>query len=143
MPDAPVIEEVATLNTKCQPHSVFRQGEDISISLTIVSPRNIAFDAAVVIENDRDQSLFTTHLTDCRGAVTKNGRSLLTVTVKPPLLRRGRYKVSLAVYSPDKYDYFDVIHHYPLFEIAGTVDRSFPDDIRWGNIFLKLPWIVD
>ena len=140
--EAPLIESVMTFNVEGQSQGVFRQGEEITISVIIYSPKYLSFDVAVVVENNREHSLFTTHLTDCRDAIATRGKTILTVSIKPPLLRRGRYKVSLAAFSPDKRDFFDVIHHYPLFEIAGTADESFPDDIRWGDIFLRLPWSI-
>jgi lipopolysaccharide transport system ATP-binding protein len=134
------IQTVKTLNNLGQPQTVFRQGENISIVLEVNAFDKKTFDVAIVVENDRDQALFASHYSDNGDAIDAIGKTTLTVTITPAVLRRGKYRVSLAVYTPDKLEFYDVIHHFPLFEIAGTADKSFPDDIRWGDLYFQLPW---
>ncbi len=131
---------LATRGADGQVQTSFRQGEVVSLSLELESAMDRPFDVAVVIENDRDAPLFTTHLTDAGAPVSKAGRVTLSVALDPPVLRSGNYRVSLAVFSPDKAEFYDVIHHFPAFEVAGTVDLNFPEDIRWGDLFLPLRW---
>ncbi len=119
---------------------VFRQGEKFRLGLTFESRTHEPVDAAIVVENDRHQALFTTHLGDGCPPVASPGVHRFGVTIEKPTLRRGHYAVSIALFSPDKATFYDVIHHLPLFEIAGTTDPRIPDDIRWGDLYFHLPW---
>jgi lipopolysaccharide transport system ATP-binding protein len=133
-------EAVLTTDEKGNRQSSFRQGEKIVVVLEVQSHFPGTVDAAVVVENDRDQALFTSHLSDMGKPFVGKGVHRLTVTLDPPVLRRGRYKVCIALFSPDKLTFYEVINHLPLFEVAGTADPSFPDDPRWGDLFIKLRW---
>ena len=59
------------------------------------------------------------------------------------MLRRGNFLVSIAVFSPNKQSFYDVVLHFPLMELAGTVGSDFPNDIRWGDLYIPIRWKAD
>ena len=123
-----------------EPKTVFRQGDVIVITLEGEAPRTTPLDVGIVVENHRDQALFASHVTDTQDAQIFTGRFSASVTIAPPVLRKGRYKISVALFSPDKKAFYDVLLHMPAFEVAGTATQEFPDDDRWGDLFLSLKW---
>lgn len=120
----------------------FRQAESFRISLRIASTVDVKCDFAIVVENEREQALFTTHLSDVGHEINEAGEYHLSINVEGAPLRRGSYSVSLAAFSPDKRIFYDLLLHIPLFEIAGTLETAFPDDERWGNLYFSIPWKV-
>ncbi len=140
IPKSIAITQIYTCDAHRGKRKAFRQGELFNIVIEVESQIATRFDAAIVIENDREHALFTTHLSDTSSPATGLGPIRFSVPFDPPVLRKGHYKVSLAVYTPDLREFFDVIHHLPLFEVAGTADTSFPDDFRWGDLYFRVPW---
>jgi lipopolysaccharide transport system ATP-binding protein len=140
LPGTASLTELAVEDVSRNRFSTFRQGEPFSILLRIECQTVSPVDAAVVVENAREQALFTTHLTDMSEPIAGNGGHLLSIQLDKPALRRGKYLVSVALFSPDKHSFYDVVYHFPLFEIAGTLDPRFIDDTRWGDLYLPIQW---
>jgi lipopolysaccharide transport system ATP-binding protein len=134
------IRQVWTEGMSGEERSTFRQGEPFRIRVCVDSLGTCTFDLSLVIENSREQALFTTHMSDFGAPITREGA--FTFAVEPPsrILRAGNYKVSMAAFSPDKIQQFDLVVHVPLFMVAGTVDHSIPDDSRWGNLYFPIEW---
>ena len=123
--------------------AAFRQGEPFRVVLEVDGEQELDCDFAVVIENGQQHALYTTHLSDLNGMLATKGRHRLAAEFQKPMLRRGNYSVSIAVFSPNKQSYYDVVLHFPLLEIAGTVGNEFPDDVRWGDLYVPVRWDVD
>lgn len=122
--------------------AAFRQGEPFRVVLEVDSPAEFLCDFAVVIETGQQHALYTTHLTDLSPALLTKGRRRVAAEFRQPMLRRGGYCVSIALFSPDKKRSYDIVLHYPLLEIAGTIGSDFPDDIRWGDLYVPVRWSV-
>jgi lipopolysaccharide transport system ATP-binding protein len=122
------------------PQTLFQQGEKIAIELHLRSEIKTKFDVAIVVENEREQPLFASHFTDFHSPLTFQGSMFATMCIDPPILRNGRYRVSLALFSHDSDFYYHVIHHHPLFEVFGSDNDAFPKDSRWGSLFLRMHW---
>jgi lipopolysaccharide transport system ATP-binding protein len=126
-----------------EPASVFRPGETFIVTLDVDFAEAMRADVAVVIENARAQPLFATHLSDTATIGKWRGRKQFMVRIRPNLLRRGAYLISLGVFSPDMAQFFDVIHHLPAFSIEGSGEGpAVPVDDRWGDLYLPLEWTV-
>jgi lipopolysaccharide transport system ATP-binding protein len=122
--------------------ATFRQGEPFRIVLRVTSHERLKCDFAIVIESSQQHALYTTHLSDLSEAITTNGSHLLAAELQNPMLRKGQYLVSVAAFSPDLRLFYDVVHHFPLLEVAGTRDKSFPEDARWGALYVPVRWNV-
>ncbi|HTJ78557.1 MAG TPA: ABC transporter ATP-binding protein [Rariglobus sp.] len=140
LPDTASFHRVWTQNTNDQNTRSFRQGEPITICLEVDVLGPGPVDVAVVIENQREHPLFTSHLSDLSPTLDRPGRHRLKITLAPPRLRSGHFNLSLALFSPDRLSFFDVVHHFPLFDVAGTMDSSFPQDARWGDLYIPIHW---
>jgi lipopolysaccharide transport system ATP-binding protein len=136
------ITSITTRTSAGEAKSIFRQGEPLVVSVSVSAPRPMLLDVGVVIEDARDHALFTSHITDTGNTLTPRQSFVASVTLAPPVLRKGRYKVSVAVFSPDRTSFFDVVEHVPLFELSGTLGSDFPSDDRWGDLFFPLQWSV-
>jgi hypothetical protein len=121
----------------------FRQGEPFRVVLEVEGTQELNCDYAVVIENGQQHPLYTTHLTDLDGPLATKGKRRLAAEFRQPMLRRGNYAVSIAVFSPNKQSFYDVVLHFPLLEVAGTIGAEFPDDIRWGDLYVPIRWKVE
>jgi lipopolysaccharide transport system ATP-binding protein len=122
--------------------SAFRQGESFRIVLEIEAVQSLTCNYAIVIENSHQQALYTTHLTDLGQPINSFGKRRITAEFPQPMLRRGNYFISVAIFDPNGHIYYDVVLHFPLLEIAGTLGNDFPDDNRWGNLYIPITWKV-
>jgi lipopolysaccharide transport system ATP-binding protein len=143
IPGALSIAEVWTETLSGEKATTFRQGEPFRIFLRVTSEGRLNCDFAVVIENFQEHALYCTHLSDLSQTINTEKTQLLTLKINNPMLRKGEYLVSLAALSSDRAFFYDVILHYPLFEIAGVLDTSFPDDVRWGDLYMPIEWKVE
>ncbi len=134
------IAEAWTETLEGEKSSAFRQGEPIGVVLRVESAEQLKCDFAVVIENAQQQALYTTHLSDLSDTITTDHAHLLTAEFRNPMLRKGDYMVSIGAFSPDRRTFYDLIQHFPLFEVAGTKDKNFPEDVRWGNLYVPVAW---
>jgi lipopolysaccharide transport system ATP-binding protein len=118
--------------------------EQIQVCLEIEFVEPTTADVAVVVETASEQPLFTTHLSDTREVSRVGGHVRFVTTINPNPLRQGLYLVSLAVGNSNWTNMFDVVYHYPLFEVTGHPESGFfPLDARWGPLFFTLPWSTD
>ncbi len=140
IPDSAQVIEIWAENQDGHTAAAFRQGAAFRLCVRLHNPSLRPIDVAIVVENSRQHPLFTTHLTDRGKPLHAAGEHSLRVSIERPLLRRGRYLISVALFTPDRLSFFDTILHFPLFEISGTLDAGFPDDNRWGDLYLPLTW---
>jgi lipopolysaccharide transport system ATP-binding protein len=117
-----------------------QQGDEFYVCLTLTPEREINVDIGVVLENQSQQALFATHLTDRQELVCVKSPTTFRIRIQPAVLRSGSYFVSLAVFAPNGSEYYDVVLHYPLFSIAGSSQLDFPADSRWGDLYFQLTW---
>ncbi len=142
LPQTVALTRIWTESLEGRPAHTFRQGEGLRIHVEIDASITSPVDVAVVIETGGQHALFTTHLSDLGNPLSGVTKHCCSFDLRQPHFRRGRYLVSCAVFSPDQTSFYDVVHHYPLFEIAGTADTSIPDDIRWGDLYYPIAWDV-
>jgi lipopolysaccharide transport system ATP-binding protein len=140
VPNSIEFQEVWTETASGERQSTLREGEPMRILLRVKASKDIPCDLAVVIENSREQSLFTTCLTDLGQPISSKGTHVLCIELGRPCLRSGNYLISLAAFARDGRTQFDVVLHVPAFAISGVMDRSFPTDQRWGDVYLPLSW---
>lgn len=140
-PDTAEVVGIFGLDSEMREKRIFRQGQPFWISIDLRIEHPLVVDVAIVIENRREQPLMTSHLSDSSALKRCLGDQQFRCRIDPAVLRRGHYHVSVALLSRDFQRFYDVILHYPLFEISGTADPTIPDDHRWGDVFLKFKWI--
>jgi hypothetical protein len=59
-------------------------------------------------------------------------------------LRSGDYLFSMAVFRPDKSEFYDTVLHFPLINIEGMrIIGAFPVDARWGDLYFPINWKVN
>jgi hypothetical protein len=47
----------------------------------------------------------------------------------------------MAVYRPDKSEFYDTVLHFPLINIEGMDEvNEFPQDTRWGDLYFPIQW---
>ena len=126
--------------TRC---AAFRQGEPFRVVLEVEAETGAPCDYAIVLENGRQNPLYTTHLSDLAKPISSTGTRRLAAEFQQPMLRRGSYGVSVAIFSPDKQSFYDVVLHCPLLEVAGSLHGDFPEDNRWGDIYVGVGWKVE
>jgi len=117
----------------------FRPGQPISIAFHVRSECDQSWDLAFAIETASGVPIFASHLTDCLPAQNFRGERTFVVELTPNQLRQGMYSISTGIYSTNINTIHDEVCHLTLFEIAGTAE-GFPNDKRWGLIFLPLTW---
>jgi lipopolysaccharide transport system ATP-binding protein len=120
-----------------------KQGESFEIVLGIESGEQLSFDISFVVENQRQVALFCTQLTDLSTTIIKNNYFEVKIKMEKPNLRQGDYQVSIALFKPDKSEFYDVVLHFPIITIEGIdSNANFPIDERWGNLYFPLQWEV-
>lgn len=139
-PDTGEVIKIACLDENLCEKQVFRQGEIFWISIDFHIHHPLVIDVAVTIENQRHLPLMTSHFSDSKPLRRHAGDRQARCRIDPAILRRGIYRVSVALFSPNFHNFYDVILHYPLFEISGPVDPEIPSDDRWGDIFIPFDW---
>lgn len=118
-----------------------KQGESFDIVMGIQPTEKLNFDLSIAIENHKQQPLFCTQLSDIQQPVSKDDYFEFSVRVDLPKMRTGEYLISIAVFKPDKSEFYDVVNHFPLTAIEGILESShMPADNRWGNLYFPLPW---
>ena len=138
------IVKLECLDDQLETPAFFRPGQEIRVQLGVRFDTPLAADVAVVVEGARETPLFSSHLSDHLEIASWEGYREFELKLSPNHLRRGRYLVSLAVFSPERSRFYDVIHHVPAFEIQGVSPKSFsPEDERWGELYFPFPWTVE
>jgi lipopolysaccharide transport system ATP-binding protein len=124
-----------------QPAMGVKQGEPFQILIGIETRAEESLDISVVVENARQQALFCSQLSDKQHPSVVSGYAEFTVDVDKPVLRKGDYLISIALFKPDKSEFFDVVLHYPLISVEGmSAALEMPSDNRWGNLYFPLIW---
>jgi hypothetical protein len=96
---------------------------------------------SIAIENNKQQPLFCTQLSDLQQSLSVNKYFEISLKIDSPILRTGDYLISIALYKPDKTEFYDVVHHFPLITIEGILnDSEIPADDRIGNLYFPLKW---
>ncbi len=135
-----IIEAIWTETTTGEKARSFRQGESFCIKLQINVKAAIKCDLAIVIETGHQHSLFATHLSDFSDPVTTQGMHTFAIDIQNPNLRSGDYLVSCTAFSIDHNLRFDVVRYVPLVQISGALNKSFPNDMRVGDIYVPIKW---
>jgi len=118
-----------------------KQGEAFKILLGIEVNEPIKLDMSIAVENQRQQPLFCTQLSDLQGAIQKDKYFEVLIDVSDPKIRKGDYMISIATYKPDQTEFYDVVHHFPLLSIEGIAETSdIPVDNRLGNLYFPIKW---
>jgi lipopolysaccharide transport system ATP-binding protein len=124
-----------------QPVIGVRQGEQFQIRLGIKVSNPEKMDMSLVVENARQQPVFCTQLSDLQSPDIVENYAEYTIEVDKPVFRNGDYLVSIALFRPDKSEFFDILLHFPLVTVEGVVDTlPIPVDNRWGNLYFPLTW---
>ncbi len=119
-----------------------KQGESFDIVFGIEPNQKLNFDMSFAIENHKQQALFCTQLSDKQQTIVKDKYFELSIKMDTPKLRTGEYLITIALFSPDKSEFYDVVYHFPLTVIEGVVENSnIPADNRIGNLYFPLQWV--
>jgi lipopolysaccharide transport system ATP-binding protein len=130
-------------NEKGERQDIFRPCETIFIKMGVRLDDETVFDVQVVIENEKEQPLFTSHLSDSLKSMRKMGCIEFIMKCDQNHLLPGNYLISIAVIRPDHSDCYDAVHHIPAFTIEGDgLLWKVPLDKRWGNIYFPFQWTV-
>jgi ABC-type polysaccharide/polyol phosphate transport system ATPase subunit len=118
-----------------------RQGDGFDVVIGIECYEELKLDLSFVLENVKEQALFCTQYTDKSEPFVAKGYFEITIPVNLTNLRRGDYLFSMALFRPDKTDFYDVVLHFPLVTIEGMDENSeFPTDARWGDLYYPIQW---
>ena len=124
-----------------QPVNGIRQGDKFQIRLGIQVSTSVKMDMSFVVENSRQQAIFCSQLSDLQSPDLIDGYAEYTVEIDKPVFRNGDYLITIALFKPDKSEFFDVVLHFPLITVEGIIDASpIPVDNRWGNLYFPLTW---
>ena len=120
-----------------------KQGENFDVLVKIECDTSLKMDISFALENFREHALFCTQYTDKNPPVsTDNGFEVL-IPVVLPNLRQGDYLFSMALFRPDKTEFYDVVLHFPLLTIEGIDEKNeFPADSRWGDLYFPIKWTI-
>jgi len=132
---------LAVENAKGEVQDAFRPGEQIHFRIGLRMDTETTFGVQIVIENEKEESLFTTLLSDSLKLIRKAGYSEFSVTVDRNYLLPGNYSVSIVIVRPELSDCFDSAHHVPAFTIEGEgMKWRVPLEKRWGNLYFPCKW---
>lgn len=134
-----VLLEIAAEDQKNQ--QLFKPMEAIKINIGIEFYERLKADVGIVVETEKEYPLFTSHLSDYCSLEEVSGYKEFSIVLSPNHLKRGRYKLSVAVFSKNFADFYDVAYHFPAFEIDGmSTLYDFPDNKRWGDLHFLFEW---
>ena len=107
----------------------------------IEGTRGLCMDISFVLENFREQAIFCTQFSDKNNAITSQAYVDVEIPIHLNILRKGEYLFSMAVYRPDKSEFYDTVLHFPLINIEGMDEvNEFPQDTRWGDLYFPIQW---
>jgi lipopolysaccharide transport system ATP-binding protein len=130
-------------NEKGEPQEIFRPGESIFLKMGVRLDAETLFDVQVVIENEKEQPLFTSLLSDSLKPMRKKGYNEFIMKCDQNRLLPGNYLISVVIIRPDHSECYDAAHHIPAFTIEGDgLLWKVPLDKRWGNIYFPLQWTI-
>lgn len=130
--------------SKGQRKRSLKQGEAFEVLIGVECKPGLLIDLSFVLENFREQPIFCSHLTDQGEAIVATGYFELRIPVNIESLRKGEYLFSMAVFRPDKSDFYDTVLHFPLTNVEGIDEANiFPADNRWGDLFFPIKWKLE
>jgi lipopolysaccharide transport system ATP-binding protein len=122
---------------------VFRPGESIFLKIGVRLDAETLFDVQVVFENEKEQPLFTSLMSDSLKPMREKGHNEFIMKCDQNRLLPGNYLISVVVIRPDHSDCYDAAHHIPALTIEGDgLLWKVPLDKRWGNIYFPFQWTV-
>jgi lipopolysaccharide transport system ATP-binding protein len=125
-------------------NKAIKQGEEFTVLIGIESKEKLQMDISFVLENFKEQSIYCTQLSDKTQAIVNDGYVEVEIPVPMTCLRNGDYLFSMAVFRPDKSEFYDTVLHFPLINIEGMADiGSFPIDARWGDLYFPIEWKIN
>jgi hypothetical protein len=118
-----------------------KQGESFSVLIGMECTPGLSMDISFVMENFREQAIFCTQYSDKNTAITAQAYVEVEIPVQLNSLRSGEYLFSMALYRPDKSEFYDTVLHFPLINIEGMDEANqFPLDTRWGDLYFPIQW---
>jgi lipopolysaccharide transport system ATP-binding protein len=130
-------------NEKGEHQDVFRPCEDIYIKVGLRMDVESVFDVQIVIENEQEQPLFTSHLSDSLKPLRQKGLHEFIMKFDRNHLLPSNYLIQVAVIRPDHSECYDAVHHIPGFGIEGEgLLWKVPLDKRWGSIYFPFEWMI-
>jgi lipopolysaccharide transport system ATP-binding protein len=121
--------------------SMIKQGEPFDVLVGIDNMDTDITDVSFVLENYKEHALFCTHLSDTGQVQRGKGYFEKMIHVDVPHIRKGDYLMSMAVFRPDKTEFYDIVLHFPFISVDGIKEGMyFPQDNRWGDLFFNLTW---
>ena len=118
-----------------------KQGESFSVLVGIECTPGLSMDISFFLENFREQAIFCTQFSDKNNAITSQAYVEVEIPIHLNILRKGEYLFSMAVYRPDKSEFYDTVLHFPLINIEGMDEvNEFPQDNRWGDLYFPIQW---
>jgi lipopolysaccharide transport system ATP-binding protein len=137
------IVSLVVQNGNGERQEIFRPGESFFLKVGVRLDSESLFDVQVVIENEKEQPLFTSQLSDSLKPVRQKGYNEFVLKCDQNHLVAGNYLVSLAVIRPDHSECYDAAHHIPVFSIEGEgLHWKVPVEKRWGNIYFPFQWAI-
>ena len=125
--------------------SALRQGESFKVVVGIQCASGpLKMDISFVLENIKEQAIFCTQYSDKSETLHAEGYFELEIPVNISFLRQGDYLFSMALFRPDKTEFYDVVLHFPLVTVEGLDEKmEFPNDSRWGDLFFPIKWAIN
>lgn len=119
-----------------------KQGEPFTVRVGIETNDWLNMDISFVLENFREHPIFCTHLSDLGEPLRTSDAYLeFDIPVNLNSLRKGEYLMSMAMFKPDKTEFYDTVLHFPLINVEGMDEAGlFPVDHRWGDQYFPVPW---
>ncbi|MCM8831915.1 MAG: Wzt carbohydrate-binding domain-containing protein, partial [Candidatus Omnitrophica bacterium] len=135
------ITKFVTLSIDNKSKKVFRPREPIRLLIGVEFEKPCVADIAVVVETVMERPLFASHLSDYMEPREWPNYQEFIITILPNYLMRGRYLVTLVAFY-NKHLFYDMVYHFPAFDIEGSpILGQFPIE-RWGDFFFPLEWEV-
>ncbi|MCE0483876.1 MAG: ABC transporter ATP-binding protein [Methylacidiphilales bacterium] len=126
-----------------QPQDVFRPCETIYFKVGVRFDSDSTYNVQLVVENEKEQPLFTTQFADNQKPMRHTGYSEFLVRCEQNHLLPGNYLISLAVIRPDHSDCYDAALHIPALRIEGEGFLwKVPLDKRWGDLYFPCQWTL-
>ncbi len=124
--------------------TTIRQGQVFEVVVGVECKSELVFDISFVLEDYKGGAIFCTHFSDSLEPISKLGNAEFQFLVDVPYLRQGEYNFSMALFRPDKTEFYDVLLHKRIITVDGIDDQGmFPTDNRWGNLFFPIKWRVN
>lgn len=121
------------------------EGDTFEIELEIEIFLEGYYDFAIVIEDEIETPLFTTHYMDSNiQSHFHIGKYFFNAKIDSCNLREGQYHLSTAIFNPITNEFYDITLHYPGLKIIKNGASDFPqlNDSRWGKLYHNFSWKI-